>query len=286
MGRQCLPEGHLAKLTEVSRFVSEVANLSHDAHLPYVGASSFAHKAGMHVNAVLKTSHSFEHVPPETVGNRQRVLISELSGRSNILHKAQQFGLDLTSKSREVRQVVDMIKKLEHQGFQFEAAEASFELLVRRLQPGYVPPFELLDMLVLVERRRGSDLLAEATVKVRVGEDVFHTAAEGNGPVHALDVAIRKALLQFYPELAHVELVDYKVRVLNESGGTEATVRVSIESSDGHRSWSTVGSSTNIIEASWMALADSLEYALLRDTANGRSQEPVDSEQAGAATLK
>jgi len=271
--RPCLPEGSLVRMTEVSRFVAEVANLAHDTHLPYVGASSFAHKAGMHVNAVLKTSRSFEHVSPETVGNRQRVLISELSGRSNILYKAQQFGLDLTSKSREVRQVVEMIKQLEHQGFRFEAAEATFELLVRRLQPGYRPPFELLDMLVLVEKRVGIDLLSEATVKIRVGDDILHTAAEGDGPVNALDVAIRKALLQFYPELSSVQLVDYKVRVLNEDGGTGATVRVSIESSDGHRTWSTVGSSPNIIEASWMALADSLEYALRKDEAGGSAEE-------------
>ena len=281
MGRQCLPEGHLSRLTEVSRFVAEVANLAHDPHLPYVGSSSFAHKAGMHVNAVLKTSRSFEHVSPEAVGNRQRVLISELSGRSNILFKAQQIGLDLTSKSPEVRQAVEMIKQLEHQGFQFEAAEASFELLVRRLQPGYQPPFELLDMLVLVEKRVGIDLLAEATVKVRVGDSILHTAAVGNGPVNALDAAMRKALLESYPALGNVQLVDYKVRVLNEDGGTGATVRVSIETSDGHRSWSTVGSSPNIIEASWMALADSLEYALQKNGKGGSNGEVAADGQSG-----
>ena len=271
MKRQSVGEARLAMLTEVSRYVAEVANLAHDTHLPYVGASSFAHKAGMHVNAVLKTSDSFEHIPPELVGNRQRILISELSGRSNVLFKAQQFGLDLTSKTAEVRQLVETIKQLESQGFQFEAAEASFELLVRRLQPDYRPPFELLDMLVLVERRHGSQLLSEATVKIRVGDAIFHTAAEGNGPVNALDRAIRKALLQFYPSLARVQLVDYKVRVLNEDGGTSAVVRVSIESSDGHRTWSTMGSSTNIIEASRLALADSLEYALLGEASGGAS---------------
>ena len=274
LNRECLAEGKLAHLTELSRFVAEVANLGHDPHLPYVGGSAFAHKAGMHVNAVLKASSSFEHISPEAVGNRQRVLISELSGRSNILYKAQQFGLDLTSNAAEVRRVVETIKRLENQGFQFEAAEASFELLVRRIQPGYRPPFELLDMLVLVERRRGSELLAEATVKIRVGDEIFHTAAEGNGPVNALDSAIRKALLQFYPSLSRVQLVDYKVRVLNEDGGTAASVRVSIESSDGHRTWNTMGSSTNIIEASWLALADSLEYALLLEAQNGHAESP------------
>ena len=235
LSHECLEEGRLTRLTEVSRFVAEVANLAHDAHLPYVGTSSFAHKAGMHVNAVLKAAASFEHIHPEAVGNRQRILISELSGKSNILFKAQEFGLDLSSKASEVRKVVETLKKLENQGFQFEAAEASFELLVRRIQDGYVAPFVLQDMLVLVEQRGGSELLSEATVKVRVGEGVFHTASDGNGPVNALDRAVRKALEPVYPRLALVQLVDYKVRVLNEDGGTEANVRVSVEWSDGHR---------------------------------------------------
>ncbi|MGH2460341.1 MAG: alpha-isopropylmalate synthase regulatory domain-containing protein, partial [Chloroflexota bacterium] len=224
----------------------------------------FAHKAGLHVNAVLKNSRCYEHIAPELVGNRQRILVSELSGRSNVLAKAQQYGLDLTSQSTDVRQVLETLKQLESEGFQFEAAEASFELLIRRLQPDYRPPFELVDFLVLVERRRGNGIVSEATVKIRVGDAVFHTAAEGNGPVNALDAAIRKALLQFYPELANVQLVDYKVRVLDGNDGTGAVVRVSIETGDGKDRWGTVGSSANIIEASWLALADSLEYALLK----------------------
>lgn len=264
MGLECLREDQLARLVEVSRYVAEVANLVHDSHLPYVGSSSFAHKAGMHANAVSKASETFEHIQPELVGNRRRVLISELGGRSNILYKSQQIGLDVNGDGPEARRIIERIKQLESQGFQFEAAEASFQILVRRTQPDYRPPFELLDLLVLVEKRRGTEILAEATVKIRVGDHVFHTAAEGNGPVNALDTAIRKALLQYYPSLANVSLVDYKVRVVNEKHGTSAVVRVSIESSDGHQTWSTVGSSPNIIEASWLALADSLEYALLR----------------------
>jgi 2-isopropylmalate synthase len=264
MGYRCIDDDQLRRLTDLSRYVAEVANLTHDSHLPFVGASSFAHKAGLHVNAVLKNSHCYEHIPPELVGNRQRILVSELSGRSNIVVKAQQFGLDLSDQSIDVRRVLETLKQLESEGYQFETAEASFELLIRRLQPDYRPPFELVDMIVLVERRQGTRMIAEATVKVKVGDEIFHTAAVGNGPVNALDAAVRKALLQFYPELASVQLIDYKVRVLDGNDGTAATVRVSIESSNGKETWGTVGSSPNIIEASWLALADSLEYALLK----------------------
>ena len=209
------------------------------------------------------------------MGNRQRILVSELSGRSNVLVKAQQFGLDLADRSLDVRRILDTVKQMESAGFQFEAAEASFELLLRRLRADYRPPFELMDLIVLVERRSSSGIIAEATVKVRVGDDVYHTAADGNGPVSAVDAAIRKALLQFYPQLANVQLVDYKVRVLDGNDGTSAVVRVSIETSDGRSTWGTVGSSPNIIEASWLALADGLEYALIRseDAAIPTSQD-------------
>lgn len=274
MGYRCVDDDQLRRLTDLSHYVAEVANLQHDSHLPFVGASSFAHKAGLHVNAVVKNSRCYEHIPPELVGNRQRILVSELSGRSNVLLKAQQYGLDLSSQSVDVRHVLEMLKQLESEGFQFEAAEASFELLIRRLQPDYRPPFELVDFIVLVERRRGAMILSEATVKIRVGDEIFHTAAEGNGPVNALDAAIRKALLQFYPNLANVQLVDYKVRVLDGNDGTGAVVRVSIETSNGKERWGTVGSSANIIEASWLALADSLEYALLKSA-------PSDATPAG-----
>ncbi|HLZ07900.1 MAG TPA: citramalate synthase, partial [Chloroflexota bacterium] len=201
LGYRCVGNDELRQLTELSRYVAEVANLAHDSHLPYVGASSFAHKAGLHVNAVLKNSACYEHITPEVVGNRQRILVSELSGRSNVLVKAQQYGLDLEDRSMDVRRVLDTVKQLENEGFQFEAAEASFELLVRRLRPDYVAPFQLADFLVLVERRTGAGLVAEATVKIRVGDTVLHTAADGNGPVSALDAALRKALHQFYPRL-------------------------------------------------------------------------------------
>jgi 2-isopropylmalate synthase len=275
-GFRCLADDELRRLTDLSHYVAEIANLAPDTHLPFVGASSFAHKAGLHVNAVLKNSACYEHISPELVGNRQRILVSELSGRSNVLVKAQQYGLDLDDKSADVRRALDRIKQLENAGFQFEAAEASFELLLRRLRPDYRPPFELVDLIVLVERRSTAGIIAEATVKIKVGDELYHTAADGNGPVSALDAAIRKALLQFYPRLATVHLVDYKVRVLDGNDGTGAVVRVSIETSDGQSSWGTVGSSPNIIEASWLALADGLEYALFRHTDGIASDLQVD----------
>lgn len=268
MGINCLSDQQLAKLTEVSHYVSEIANLSPDTYLPYVGASAFAHKAGLHVSGIMKQEKSYQHIDPETVGNRRRVLVSELSGKSNIIYLAKERGLDLTPDGEQTRQVLEHIKSMESRGFQYDGAEASFELLLRRAQAKYQPPFELVDFLVIVEKRRrpptagDEETLAEATVKVRVGKEVIHTAAVGNGPVNALDGALRKALLQFYPHLAAVKLVDYKVRILEESEGTESRVRVLIESSDGEEEWRTVGSSTNIIEASWMALVDSLEYWL------------------------
>ncbi|MDA8189397.1 MAG: citramalate synthase [Dehalococcoidales bacterium] len=269
MGCDCIGEERLALLTEASHYVSEVANLVPNPNLPYVGASAFAHKGGMHVNAVAKASQAYEHVTPEAVGNVQRVLVSELGGKSNVLMKAQRFGIDLTSQEADVSNMVERIKFLESQGFQFEDAEASFELLVRRAQPGYIAPFHVRDFLVLVEKRKGDDLLSEATVKIEVGTEIIHTAAEGNGPVNALDAAMRKALLQFYPTLGNVRLVDYKVRVMDDTEGTGSSVRVSIESTDGEHTWNTVGSSTNIIEASWWALSDSLEYPLVIWLRNG-----------------
>jgi 2-isopropylmalate synthase len=243
--------------------VSELANLKLDAHLPYVGHSAFAHKGGMHVNALTKCEESYQHVDPALVGNRKRVVVSELSGKSNIAYKAQEFGLDVPDDVAQTRQVLARIKELEHRGFQFEGAEGSVELLMRRARPGYEPPFELLDFHVLVRDGHNGQMAAEATVKVQVGERTIHTAADGNGPVNALDAAVRKALLPFYPRLAEVRLTDYKVRILDGEAGTAAQTRVLIDSANGQRAWSTVGSSGNIIEASWQALADSLEYALL-----------------------
>ncbi|MFC2014355.1 citramalate synthase, partial [Chloroflexota bacterium] len=271
IGIDCASDKQLARLTEVAHFVSEVANLVPDAFLPYVGYSAFSHKAGLHVAGVTKWADAYQHIDPVRVGNQPRVVVSELSGKGNILYKAKERGLDLPLKGTEARKLVEQIKLLESRGFQYENAEASFDLLVHRAKPGYQPPFKLVDFMVVVETRRRpptheglEEMLSEAMVKVRVGKDIIHTAAEGNGPVNALDQALRKALLQFYPSLSAVELVDYKVRILEESVGTGSQVRVLLESSDGVDEWRTVGSSTNIIEASWLALADSLEYWLLK----------------------
>ncbi len=263
MGHDCVTDEQLAGLTETARYVSELANLKLDAHLPYVGHSAFAHKGGMHVNALVKCEESYQHIQPELVGNQSRVVVSELSGKSNIAYKVDEFGLELTDGTKLAQPILSRIKELESQGFQFEGAEGSVELLIRRTRPDYVPPFELLDFHVLVRGSEEAGMAAEATVKVRVGDEVMHTAADGNGPVNALNTAVRKALLPFYPGLADVHLMDYKVRILDSEAGTAAQTRVLIDSADGHRTWSTVGSSSNIIEASWQALADSLEYALL-----------------------
>jgi 2-isopropylmalate synthase len=272
LGIDCISDEQLLKLTEVSRYVSEVANLVHDPYMPYVGASAFSHKAGFHVNAMRKWNESYQHVDPLKVGNHFKVTISELSGKDNIGLKAKELGLDLSADGKEAQKLLEQVKTLESLGFQYDQAEASFELLVRKAKPGYQPPFKLVDFMLVVEKRRRppsrsstDDMLSEAMVKVTVGNETIHTVAEGNGPVNALDAALRKALLQFYPHLARVKLVDYKVRILEESVGTGSQVRVLIESSDGENEWRTVGSSTNIIEASWLSLADSLEYWLIKN---------------------
>ena len=266
MGYDCVTDEQLQLLSETARYVSELANLSLDSNQPYVGHSAFAHKGGIHVNALVKCEESYQHVDPELVGNRKRVVVSELSGKSNITYKVREFGLDVVLAPEQASPILSRIKELENQGFQYEGAEGSVELLMRRSQPDYEPPFRLLDFHVLVRESRKGTMAAEATVKVRVGDQVIHTAADGNGPVNALDAAVRKALLPFYPRLADVQLTDYKVRILDGEAGTAAQTRVLIDSANGRHTWSTVGSSTNIIEASWQALADSLEYALLRDT--------------------
>ena len=278
MGIDCVTDEQLARLVEVSHYVSEVANLVPDPFLAYVGASAFSHKAGLHVSGVAKWADSYQHINPEQVGNRQRAVVSELSGRRNIIYKAKELGVDLPSKGKETQKLLEQIKWLESRGFQYEIAEASFELLLHRAKPDYQPPFELVDYMVVVEKKRRSptqknpeEMLSEAMLKVRVGSEVMHIAAEGNGPVNALDQALRKALLQFYPSLAAVRLVDYKVRILEESVGTESQVRVLIEASDGVEEWQTVGSSTNLIEASWLALADGLEYWLIKQGEKARA---------------
>jgi len=271
MGIDCLPDDKLAKLTEVAHYVSELANLSPEGAMPYVGSSAFSHKAGLHVSGFTKWADSYQHIDPKLVGNQSRALVSELSGRKNIIYKAEEMGLKLPPDGAEAKALLERVKLLESRGFQYENAEASFELLVRRTEPDYEPPFTLVDFMVVVEKRRRpptdkdlEEMLSEAMVKVKVDGEIIHTAAEGRGPVNALDGALRRALLQFYPSLKQVKLIDYKVRILEESVGTESQVRVLIESSDGNEEWRTVGSSTNIIEASWLALADSLEYWLLK----------------------
>jgi 2-isopropylmalate synthase len=260
MGKPCLPEGHLRTLFEASHFVAEVANLSPDEHLPYVGKSAFAHKGGIHVAAMRRTAASYQHIVPELVGNQMRVVVSELSGRGNLLSKAEEFGL--AGAGKDVAGVLEEIKALEAKGFSFEAAEASVALMMKRQEPGYKPPFELVDFLVNVEHRAGRGIFAEAMVKVRVDGEVLHTAAEGDGPVNALDAALRKALAGRYPEIAELQLADYKVRILDSRDGTAAVTRVLIDTQKGTQRWSTVGASANIIEASWRALADAAEYGL------------------------
>jgi 2-isopropylmalate synthase len=271
MGIDCVTDEQLATLTDVSHYVSEVANLLPDPYSPYVGTSAFSHKAGYHMDGITKWSDAYQHIDPAVVGNRQRTVVSDQSGKRNIVQKAKELGVDLGSKAKETQALLQQVKHLESRGFQYENAEASFELLIHRAEPDYRPPFELVDFMVVVESKRRpstrkdqEEMLSEAMVKVRVGKDIIHTAAEGDGPVNALDLALRKALLQFYPQLEQVRLVDYKVRILEESTGTESQVRVLIESSDGTNEWRTVGSSTNIIEASWLALADGVEYWLLK----------------------
>jgi len=271
MGIDCVTDEQLAKLTDVSHYVSEVANLPPDPYSPYVGASAFSHKAGYHMDGMTKWPFAYQHIDPEKVGNRQRTVVSDQSGKRNVIQKAKELGIDLSSKTKETQELLQQIKLLESQGFQYENAEASFELLLHRVEPSYKPPFDLVDFMVVVEskrrlstRKNQEEMLSEAMVKVKVGGEIIHTAAEGNGPVNALDTALRKGLLQFYPSLSQIELIDYKVRILEESTGTESQVRVIIESTDGVDEWRTVGSSTNIIEASWLALADGLEYWLLK----------------------
>ncbi|HSO30551.1 MAG TPA: citramalate synthase [Candidatus Sulfomarinibacteraceae bacterium] len=263
--------GDLTHLTELSRSVAEIANLAPNDWQPYVGRSAFAHKGGVHGAAVAKVERSYQHVEPAAVGNEGRLVVSELGGKANTAIRAEQLGHRLEGVDPKV--LSTLIKRLEHEGLSFEGAEASFELLIRRHQVGYVAPFKILDYTCLVEQRGGRELLAEATVKVEVDGEILHTAADGNGPVNALDAALRKALGAFYPVLDAVHLYDYKVRILDSNAATGARTRVTIESADGAREWSTMGSDTNIIAASAIALADSLEYAIWKSGAELRRRD-------------
>lgn len=264
--KECISDEQLKGLVNVSRFVNEIANLKSWGHQPYVGDSAFAHKGGIHVSAIRKNSFTYEHIKPELVGNSQRVLVSEQSGRSNLLYKAIEYGVDLNKETPEVSNLLKELKKLENLGFQFEAAEGSFELLMKKAIGTHKSFFDLVGFRVIVEKRVGDKVpLSEATVRIKVNGELKHTAALGDGPVNALDKAVRKALIDSYPSLKEVKLIDYKVRILNDKKGTAAKTRVLIESADNHNKWGTVGVSENIIEASWQALVDSIEYKLLND---------------------
>ncbi len=266
LGRRCVSDRQLAMLRDVSRFVTEIANLRHFKRQPYIGDSAFAHKAGMHVSAIQKNPETYEHIRPELVGNSQRILISDLAGRANILRKAEECGISLTSESAQLQDIITQLKGLENQGFQFEGAEASFELLMKKTLGLHRRFFDLIGFRVIIEKRKeGEEPLSEATIMLRVSGHIEHTAATGNGPVNALDNALRKALEKFYPALKDVRLLDYKVRVLAAGKGTTARVRVLVESGDKESRWGTVGVSENIIEASYQAIVDSIEYKLLKE---------------------
>lgn len=271
MKRTSVPVESFAQLTELSQFLDETANLRPNPRLPWVGAAAFSHKGGAHVNAVQKVIRSYEHIDPALIGNTRHVLISDLAGRSNIVMKARELGFDVTSATPELRDMLDRIKTLEHEGYEFEAADGSLALLIRRALTKSSPRFTV-DAYHVSMRHDGRSSICEATVKVRVGAESAHTVAEGDGPVNALDGAMRAALVRFYPELRQARLTDYKVRIIDSTSGTAAKTRVLIESSDGAREWGTVGVSHNIIEASLQALVDSLEYALLmaQDASRGR----------------
>jgi len=264
-GLACVPEENMPLLAHTARLVAEVANMSLPENAPFVGRAAFAHKGGMHIDGVAKASQSFEHINPESVGNERRVLTSEVAGRSTILRRIQKVKPDIQKDSPETKQIIDALKDLEHQGYQFEAAESTFDLVIRKHLGKYKPFFELVNFKIIGEQPYDKGRSASAVIKVLVDGKEEITAAEGDGPVNALDKALRKALEVFYPQLASVHLTDYKVRVLDGGEATAAKVRVLIESSDGETSWSNVGVSNDIIEASWVALVDSIEYKLIRD---------------------
>jgi len=263
LGRTCLPEGKLGDLMTLSRFVSEIANEAHNHRQPYVGESAFAHKGGAHIDGVLKNMKTFEHIDPELVGNRRRFLLSEQSGGATVMAKLKRIYPDLKKGGPRVKAVLDELKKKEHEGYQYEAAHGSFELLAARIIDGWESPFKLGGFRVITDRRPDGRMVSEATIRLTVDGAEEHTASEGDGPVDALNGALRKALNRFFPELSSVHLEDYKVRVLETTRGTEAKVRVWIESSNGEETWGTVGVSENVIEASYTALIDSLSYQLV-----------------------
>ncbi|MBU1852967.1 MAG: citramalate synthase [Candidatus Omnitrophica bacterium] len=265
LGYKCLSNAKLKELTEVSHYVSEISNMKQQDNQPFVGRSAFAHKGGVHINAVMKNPASYEHLNPEAVGNHRRILVSELSGKTSIILKAKEMELDLSKDDPHTKKILKLVQNLENQGYYFEAADGSFELLMNKVMKKYKPFFALEGFKVIIEKREDNSLISEATIKLKVNNIEEHTASEGDGPVNALDNALRKALAEFYPALSEMHLSDFKVRVLDAKAGTAAKVRVLIQSQDERSSWGTVGVSENIIEASWQALVDSVEYKLLKD---------------------
>ncbi len=268
MGKNCLPAESIRQLTNLSHYISDTANVPPLNARPFVGRSAFAHKGGMHVSAVAKNSSAYEHIQPELVGNHRRVLVSELAGRSNVEYKARELGIDLEKNASLSKKIVHEVKLMEDRGFQFDAADGSLSLLIKKAIGEFVDPFTLECFSVVTSRTENNPCLSQATIKISVGGEEELTAAEGNGPVNALDHALRKALTKFYPQIKEMHLVDFKVRTLEGSEGTAAGVRVLLDSTDGKEIWSTIGVSENIIEASWQALVDSIEYKLSKDKSN------------------
>jgi len=264
MGYPCLTDENIRHLTELSRYISDVANIPPLNLMPFTGTSAFAHKAGVHVSAIQKNFSAYEHIDPDLVGNRRRVLVSDLSGKSNIEYKTKEMDIKL-GLNGESKKIVNEIKRLEDRGYQFEAAEGSLELLIRKAMNQFKDPFALEYLRVTIEKDKTGSSTSQATIKVSVGDEHEITAAEGDGPVNAMDNALRKALTSFFPEIKDMKLVDFKVMVIEGTEGTGARVRVRIDSGDAHEVWSTVGVSENIIEASWQALVDSIQYKLLKD---------------------
>jgi len=268
LGIKCIPEESVRHLTNLSNFISEVANVPQLHSRPFVGKSAFAHKGGVHVSAIIKNAVAYEHIKPESVGNEQRVLVSDLSGKSNIEYKARELGVDLGLDEAMSRKIVQKIKEMEDKGYQFDAADGSLALLMKKATGEFEEPFTLECFHVITSQMSTNPATSQATIKISVGGEVEITAAEGNGPINALDCALRKALITFYPEISDMHLVDFRVRILEGSNGTGAVVRVLLDSRDDTDFWSTIGVSSNVIEASWHALVDSIQYKLSKDRLN------------------
>jgi len=269
LGYSCIPEDKMKDITSAARYISEVANTVFDERAPYVGGNAFAHKGGMHIDAVNKVPESFEHISPEKVGNTRKILMSEVAGRSTIMKKIHEVDPTIAKDSPEAKKIIEKLKELEYEGYQFEGAESSFELIIRKILGKYTPSFELNEFKVVVNEPSVNSVNSSAMIKIKVGDQTEITADEGFGPVNALDKAVRKALERFYPQLKQMKLTDFKVRVLDSASATAAKVRVLIESTDGKKSWTTIGVSTDLIEASWIALVDSIEYMLSHNRENG-----------------